>query len=103
MRIFQHCAGVVALAVVCSCGVAADKKDEKKPVPMKVTSSAFQEGQPLPAKYTCDGENISPPLKWADAPAGTKSFTLICDDPDAPIGTWVHWVIYDLPATTTEL
>ncbi len=68
---------------------------------MKVTSSAFQAGQAIPTKYTCEGEDISPPLQWSGVPAGAKSFALICDDPDAPVGTWVHWVLYDLPVTTT--
>jgi Raf kinase inhibitor-like YbhB/YbcL family protein len=70
---------------------------------VQVTSSAFAEGQPIPAKYTCDGEDISPPLKWGSIPQGAKSLALICDDPDAPAGTWVHWVLYDLPATVAEL
>jgi Raf kinase inhibitor-like YbhB/YbcL family protein len=70
---------------------------------IKITSSSFAEGEPIPSKYTCDGENISPPLSWEKTPAGTKSSALICDDPDAPVGTWVHWVLYDLPGTITEL
>jgi Raf kinase inhibitor-like YbhB/YbcL family protein len=70
---------------------------------VQVTSSAFAEGQPIPAKYTCDGGDISPPLKWSSIPQGAKSLALICDDPDAPAGTWVHWVLYDLPATVAEL
>jgi Raf kinase inhibitor-like YbhB/YbcL family protein len=70
---------------------------------MKLTSPAFTDGQPIPAKNTCEGNDISPPLKWSDTPGGTKSFALICDDPDAPMGTWVHWVLYNVPATTSEL
>lgn len=70
---------------------------------MKLTSSAFAEGQRIPARFTCDGSDISPPLRWTGAPAGTKSLALICDDPDAPAGTWVHWLIYNLPADTSEL
>jgi Raf kinase inhibitor-like YbhB/YbcL family protein len=70
---------------------------------MELTSSAFAEGGPIPAKYTCDDKNVSPPLKWSGVPAGAKTLALIADDPDAPVGTWVHWVLYDLPATTTEL
>ena len=66
-------------------------------------STAFAEGQSIPAKFTCEGKNISPPLKWSGTPAGAKSFALIADDPDAPAGTWVHWVLFDLPAGTTEL
>ena len=70
---------------------------------MQLTSSAFAQGQPIPAKYTCDERNVSPPLKWTGAPAGAKSLALIADDPDAPVGSWVHWVLYDLPATVNEL
>jgi len=70
---------------------------------IKVTSMTFQEGGTIPQKYTCDGEDISPPLAWSSAPEGTKSFALISDDPDAPMGTWVHWVIYNIPANITEL
>ncbi|HLG12956.1 MAG TPA: YbhB/YbcL family Raf kinase inhibitor-like protein [Blastocatellia bacterium] len=70
---------------------------------MQLTSSAFTEGQAIPAKYTCDGEDVSPPLKWTGVPAGAKSLALICDDPDAPGGTWVHWVLYSLSPSVTEL
>jgi Raf kinase inhibitor-like YbhB/YbcL family protein len=70
---------------------------------MQLTSTAFVEGAPIPEKYTCDGPNSSPPLKWSGAPTGTKSLALIVDDPDAPSGTWVHWVLFDLPAATNEL
>ncbi|PYJ00900.1 MAG: YbhB/YbcL family Raf kinase inhibitor-like protein [Verrucomicrobia bacterium] len=70
---------------------------------MQLTSTAFSEGEPIPAKHTCEGKNVSPALKWSGAPAGAKSFALIADDPDAPVGTWVHWVLYDLPASATEL
>jgi Raf kinase inhibitor-like YbhB/YbcL family protein len=70
---------------------------------MIIKSSVFNEGGTIPAKYTCDGSDISPPLRWSGQPENTESFALICDDPDAPMGTWVHWVYYDLPATTAEL
>ena len=70
---------------------------------MELKSAAFQPGGMIPAKYTCDGEDISPPLNWSDPPAGTKSFALISDDPDAPVGTWVHWVIWNIPAATRAL
>ena len=71
-------------------------------------STAFSAGQPLPKKYTCEGDDRSPPLAWSGAPAETRSFALIVDDPDAPDPaaprmTWVHWVLYNLPATTTGL
>ncbi len=70
---------------------------------MKITSTAFEEGDLIPRQYTCDGEDISPPLEWADFPEGTQSLALICDDPDAPSGTWVHWVLFNIPAGTSRL
>lgn len=65
---------------------------------MRLESSAFTAGQPIPQKYTCQGDDVSPPLSWSGAPQGAKAFALIVDDPDAPAGTWVHWVIYNLVA-----
>ena len=70
---------------------------------IKITSSVFEDGGLIPAKYTCDGADMSPPLRWDVVPEGTKSVALICDDPDAPMGTFVHWVIFGLPAETREL
>lgn len=70
---------------------------------MKLTSSAFGEGAMIPMKYSCDGQDISPPLAWTDVPAGTKALALITDDPDAPAGTWVHWVAFNLPPDTGGL
>ena len=68
-----------------------------------VTSSAFKEGGMIPPKYTCDGDNISPPLQWQQVPQGVKSFALISDDPDAPVGIWVHWVMWNIPAEANGL
>ena len=68
-----------------------------------MTSSAFDEGGMIPEKYTCDGIDVSPPLVWTSIPNETKSIALICDDPDAPMGTWVHWVLFNLPADISEL
>lgn len=70
---------------------------------MKILSSAFQHEGMIPDKFSCKGQDISPPLKWENAPAGTKSFVLICDDPDAPVGTWDHWLLFNIPASVTEL
>jgi hypothetical protein len=70
---------------------------------MELSSSAFLNNSTIPANYTCDKENISPPLAWKDAPIGTRTFALIVDDPDAPRGTWTHWVLYNLPADTMSL
>jgi len=77
-------------------------------VPPKLTSPAFAAGGSIPARFTCDGDDVSPPLAWSDPPAGTKSFALIVDDPDAPDPEaprtiWVHWVVYDLPADARSL
>ncbi len=70
---------------------------------IKITSSAFEDGGLIPAKYTCDGADVSPPLQWDAVPEGTGSIALICDDPDAPMGTWVHWVLFNLPSDAKEL
>ena len=70
---------------------------------LKITSQAFEEGGMIPKKYTCDGEDISLPLKWDSVPKDTKSLALINDDPDAPMGIWVHWVIFNIPPNVTEL
>lgn len=70
---------------------------------MNVESSSFAQGQPIPQAHTCDGGDTSPALRWSNVPQGTKTFALIADDPDAPAGTWVHWVVYNIPANTYEL
>jgi hypothetical protein len=69
----------------------------------QLKSSAFASGTLIPKIYTCDGEDISPPLEWSDPPAATQSFVLVCDDPDAPAGTWVHWVLYNIPRESSAL
>lgn len=70
---------------------------------MQVTSQAFKAGDPMPKKHTCDGENISPRLDWNGVPPGAKSLAVIMDDPDAPPGTWIHWTIWNIPASATAL
>jgi Raf kinase inhibitor-like YbhB/YbcL family protein len=70
---------------------------------MKLTSSAFTQGQPIPAKFSCKGDDVSPALAWDEPPAGAQSLALIMDDPDAPMGTWVHWVLFNLPASARGL
>lgn len=81
--------------------VSAEKGGE--PMSFTIKSTAFKEGGTIPRQYACDGTDISPQLSWEGAPAGTRSFTLIMDDPDAPMGTFNHWVLYDLPGDTKEL
>lgn len=68
-----------------------------------LTSPSWREGEHIPARHTCDGQDLSPPLSWTEPPTGTQSLTLISDDPDAPGKTWVHWVVYNLPAARREL
>ena len=73
------------------------------PMSFSLQSSAFKEGADIPRQYTCEGADISPALSWGEAPQKTQSFALIADDPDAPVGTWVHWVVWDMPAATRQL
>jgi len=68
-----------------------------------ISSPSFQNGKDIPKKFTCDAEDVSPALSWTDPPQGSKSFALIADDPDAPRGTWTHWVLFDLPPAMTSL
>ena len=70
---------------------------------MRLRSSAFPDGTTIPRRFTCDGTGLSPPLDWSDAPETTRSFVLLCDDPDAPAGTWHHWAAYDIPADRAAL
>ena len=66
---------------------------------LKIISSAFKYNERIPAKYTCDGIDVNPPLKFRNIPTGTKSLVLIVDDPDAPMGTWIHWIVWNIPPT----
>ena len=70
---------------------------------MRLSSPAFFDGSAIPRRFTCDGDDLSPPLEWSDPPPGTHSFALLCDDPDAPAGTWHHWAAYDIPAALMSL
>src|SRR5947209_3810855 len=89
--------GRLAVLISC-CGMCAGGLKA-----MDLTSPAFREGDKIPVKYTCDGENISPPLGWTGVPAGTQSLALMVDDPDAPSGTFVHWAIRGIPPTVDRL
>ncbi len=70
---------------------------------LKLTSPQWRHGETIPKKHTADGSDVSPPLHFEGIPAGTKGFALVCDDPDAPVGTWVHWAIYDVPGVARGL
>jgi len=100
--------------VLCGCKqeekTIPEKKEEqtvrperKDTINMEIKSSAFENEGMIPSEYTCDGKNISPQFKWENIPDHTKSLALICDDPDAPAGDWVHWVIFNIPPDVTEL
>src|SRR5262245_31046073 len=97
------CAVNLAGLVLCTMVPASPAADSAPRIPMQLTSAAFHENQSIPSQYTCDDKNVSPPLKWTGNPAAARSLALIADDPDAPGGTWVHWVLYDIPSATTEL
>lgn len=97
----QTVMAAVFTGIIC-CGVCSAEPKEGE---MKITvvSAAFKDMVPILSKYTCDGADISPPLAWQNIPAGAQSIVLVCDDPDAPAGDWVHWVCYDIPPDVTGL
>ena len=101
-------AAAAVLTVGCVLAACGDGGAEKEATvtpsaTMTVTSDAFQAQGTIPTQHTCDGADQSPPLAWKGAPANTRAFAIIMDDPDAPVGTWVHWVAYNLPAETARL
>jgi Raf kinase inhibitor-like YbhB/YbcL family protein len=99
-RFFIPC--IVFVILLSSCSSSSTPAPEAD-MSLDLKSDAFVNGQSIPAKYSCIGKNISPGLTWSDPPAGTQSFALIVDDPDAPMGTWVHWVLYNIPADLRSL
>ena len=92
---------IALLLILAACQAPA--VDTSNAVQFKMSSPAFQDSGLIPQKFTCQGGNVSPELNWSEAPAGTKSFALIMDDPDAPGGTFTHWVLFDIPAATKQL
>ncbi|MCD6129347.1 MAG: YbhB/YbcL family Raf kinase inhibitor-like protein [Deltaproteobacteria bacterium] len=87
--------GLIVLILFCGVKVMAGE--------IKLNSSAFKKGEMIPKKYTCDGKDISPPLSWEDIPEEANTLAIVCDDPDAPMGIWVHWVIFNIPPTERGL
>lgn len=85
------------------CGGSSGTAPLAGPSTIDLTSPSFQDGGPIPVLHTCDGDGVSPPLIWSGAPASTETLALIGEDPDAPSGTFTHWLIYNIPATATEL
>jgi len=94
---------IVVLTGATGCKSSEINEEGENAMALQVTSTAFTEGGTIPKKYTCDDADLSPALAWSGVPQGTRSLALIADDPDAPAGTWVHWVLYDLPADLTSL
>lgn len=95
------CTMLLALVMI-GCGSSPTVDSEQNEL-LELTSTAFGPGEPIPGKYTCDGEDISPPLQWGEPPLGAQSFALIVDDPDAPMRIWVHWLLYNLPVDSRTL
>jgi Raf kinase inhibitor-like YbhB/YbcL family protein len=95
--------GIGSVFILCGAYLGLSANGATGKATMQITRTAFSEGQPIPEKYTCDARDVSPPLQWSGVPESAKSLVLIADDPDAPVGTWVHWVLYDLPATVSRL
>ncbi len=94
----------VAAAAVASVACLVAHAEEAPKMSVSLASTAFENGQPIPKKYTADGEDVSPPLAWGELPAGTRELVVICDDPDAPTPQpWVHWLIYKIPADAEGL
>jgi Raf kinase inhibitor-like YbhB/YbcL family protein len=94
--------GAIPVLALVQCAGGGSKEGEL-PMKIELTSPVIEEGGKIPVKFTCDGDDVSPPLEWSKVPEDTRSLALICDDPDAPMGTWVHWVLYGLAADTTAL
>jgi Raf kinase inhibitor-like YbhB/YbcL family protein len=99
LKIFASIVSLCLLMMSSGEGHSAVKGGKK----MELKSAAFSQGGAIPPKYTCDGQDISPALSWSAGPSGTQSFALITDDPDAPAGTWTHWVIWNIPAEERSL
>jgi Raf kinase inhibitor-like YbhB/YbcL family protein len=104
MNIRHTLVSIILLTLVSCTGSSPVPADTQEvPMTLTVTSTAFAQGKPIPSQYSCVGKGVSPPLAWRGAPSGTKSFALIMDDPDAPAGTYVHWVIYNMPGASQGL
>lgn len=96
-------AAVLMSAAACSGDQSGKEPAVTAPTSITVTSTAFREGDTIPRKYTCDGEGVAPPLAWKEIPANAGALALVVDDPDAPRGTFTHWIVLDLEATPATL
>ncbi len=102
-RLFVAAVAMACLTAACKGKDEGGAPEGGAPMSMRLTSPAFSNGAPIPKRHGFDEQNVSPALRWSGVPANAKSLALICDDPDAPMGTWTHWVIYNLPADSTGL
>jgi len=91
------------LCIFTLCSGKLFSQSKGRAMALRITSPDFSEGEVIPKRFTCDAQDVSPKLEWKESPPNTQSIALIMDDPDAPGGTWTHWVLYDLPASTREL
>jgi Raf kinase inhibitor-like YbhB/YbcL family protein len=104
LRAALACAALAVAVAACSGdGEEPVLEQEEAPMSIQVTSSVFAEGAEVPVRYTCDGDDVSPPLAWTGIPDGTAAMAVVSDDPDAPGGTWVHWVMWGISADATGL
>lgn len=111
MTVVRYVLGVMLLLVIAGCSsqrvapavTDLSTRQNEEGQMFNISSPAFKAGTTIPVKYSCKGDDISPPLEWSNAPDGTQSFALIFDDPDAPAGTWVHWVVFNLSFETQAL
>lgn len=94
---------LVPFASCSGSGPHSERTEASSPTGFRIESPAFKEGQMIPSRFTCKGEDISPALHWTAPPAGTRSFVLIAEDPDAPGGVWTHWVVFNLPASARAM
>ena len=100
-RVILISLGVLMLLTGCKGDLSAPAAEGGNVMAITITSTAFKEGENIPRIFTCDDQNVSPPLAWTGIPTNTVSLALIVDDPDAPAGTWVHWVLFNLPPNLT--
>ena len=111
-RTYIEFAAALAVAALASCGASNQQANQTRGeqnvenatlTKLNLTSDTFQNGQPIPTQFTCDGADQTPAIRWGEPPAGTKSFALVIDDPDAPSGTFRHWGVYDIAASARSI